>query len=289
MRTGRDLARRRVLRVDRERRAAGRRRAAMGEQEARDPVGERRLADALRAADQPGVVQAPGGERVEERRLAPRHGRRTPSARADAACRRAGPARGDRCQPAWAFRTGAAAAISSPKRSSTAAQTCSSTLSGRARRIDDDAALGLVGGDAQESLAQALVEADVLGLEAIDPLGPRPSARRGPGQPDLGRHVEDEGQVRLRRVDDDPLEARQELRLEPAVAALVGPRRIGEAVAQHEGAALERRADRSPRDGRAAPPRTAAPRRAGRAALRRRTGRRCGCARRAAIRRARAS
>jgi len=82
-----------------------------------------------------------------------------------------------------------------------------------------------------------------LGLETIDLLGERASSRRGPGQPDLGRHVEDEGQIRLRRVDDDSLEARQELRLEPAVAALVGARRIGEAVAEHEGAALERRAD----------------------------------------------
>src|SRR5215213_7225768 len=109
--------------------------------------------------------------------------------------------------------------------------------------IDDDAALGLVRRDAQESLAQTLVEADMLGLETIDLLGERASSRRGPGQPDLGRHVEDEGQVRLRRVDDDALEARQELRLEPAVAALVGARRIGEAVAQHEGAALKRRAD----------------------------------------------
>jgi hypothetical protein len=69
MGTGRDLPRRRVLRVDRKRRAAGRRRVAMGEEEARDPIGERRLADALRAADQPGMVKAPGSERIEERRL----------------------------------------------------------------------------------------------------------------------------------------------------------------------------------------------------------------------------
>ncbi len=40
-------------------RARPRGRAAMGEQEARHAIGERRLADALRAADQPGMVQPP--------------------------------------------------------------------------------------------------------------------------------------------------------------------------------------------------------------------------------------
>ena len=43
---------------------------ARGEDGAGDPVGERRLADALRAADQPGMREPPGAKRGEEGFLA---------------------------------------------------------------------------------------------------------------------------------------------------------------------------------------------------------------------------
>ena len=106
------------------------------------------------------------------------------------------------------FAAGAAAA-SRPReqRSSTAAQIAASTASGVAGGVDDDAALGLAAGDGAGSLRAARSwKPSVLGLEAVDLL-PRARRRaRGPGQPDLGRQVEDEGQVGLRLADDDALE-----------------------------------------------------------------------------------
>ena len=44
-------------------------RRAAGQQEAGEAVGERRLADAVRAGDQPGVVQAAGAHGVQQRDL----------------------------------------------------------------------------------------------------------------------------------------------------------------------------------------------------------------------------
>src|SRR5579883_3620973 len=72
MRAGRDLARHRIVGIDRERGRAlhvVRERIAMGEHEPRHTIGERRLADALRAAEQPGMRNASAAIGVEQRRF----------------------------------------------------------------------------------------------------------------------------------------------------------------------------------------------------------------------------
>ena len=69
---GRHLPRHRIGRIDGEVLRAlhrGRERMAVGEHEARHAIGQRRLADALRAADQPGMRNAPRSIGVQERRL----------------------------------------------------------------------------------------------------------------------------------------------------------------------------------------------------------------------------
>ena len=61
----------------------------------------------------------------------------------------------------------------------------------RQRRVDDDAARGLGGGDSQEGAAQRLVEVERLSLEPVR----RPAAaatRVGTRQPHLGRQVENQ-------------------------------------------------------------------------------------------------
>ena len=71
----RDAAKRRVRRIDQKR---GRRRgeqalrvAALREQEPRESERQRRLADATRPGQQPGMRQPAGAIRVEQRRLSP--------------------------------------------------------------------------------------------------------------------------------------------------------------------------------------------------------------------------
>src|SRR5579871_170993 len=72
MRAGRDLARHGVIGIDLER---GRtlhvlaQRITMGQHKARHAIGERGLADALRAADQPGMCDASAAVGVEQRRF----------------------------------------------------------------------------------------------------------------------------------------------------------------------------------------------------------------------------
>ena len=75
MRQRADLPRRRRLRADLE--AQARRIARLGSRQhmPRQPVGQRRLADALASRDQPGVVHAPAGEGLRPAPARPRHGR----------------------------------------------------------------------------------------------------------------------------------------------------------------------------------------------------------------------
>ena len=86
--------------------------------------------------------------------------------------------------------------------------------------------------------ANALEEREVLGLEAVG--GARRGAARG-GERRLD--VEPERQVGLQAVLDPGLERAQHALVLAAAGALVGEGRIGEAVAQDDLAALERRRD----------------------------------------------
>ena len=82
LRLRRDAPRHRMIGVDVQRfRGLHRRRAriGMGEHEARHAVGERRLADAGRTRDQPGMREASAAIGVEQRAAPPRRGRRGPS------------------------------------------------------------------------------------------------------------------------------------------------------------------------------------------------------------------
>src|ERR1700675_4485809 len=69
MGAGRDVAGDRIGRVDEKRLGAlhlGAKRIAMGEHEARHPIGQRRLADAGRAPDQPGMRNAPAAIGIQQ-------------------------------------------------------------------------------------------------------------------------------------------------------------------------------------------------------------------------------
>ena len=69
MRTSRDLARDGIIRIERKRLGAlHRRRHGVGirEHEAGHAIGQRRLADALRTADQPGMRNAPAAIGIEQ-------------------------------------------------------------------------------------------------------------------------------------------------------------------------------------------------------------------------------
>ena len=88
-------------------------------------------------------------------------------------------------------------------RRSTCAHTSAATASWRGGAVDHLAAARLGLGDGEKALAQALVVVRVALLEGIGLLagdGARQPARGGAREPDLGRHVEDEGQVRIARA-----------------------------------------------------------------------------------------
>src|SRR6185312_5358347 len=112
-------------------------------------------------------------------------------------------------------------------------------LGDRLRRVDDEAALRLGAGDLEKALAELLVELRSLALEAG--LATRPLARTrealGHGQ------IEDEGEVGREIAGDEPMEPPELVLRNAAGRALIGQRRIGEAVAQHPLPALERRPD----------------------------------------------
>ena len=76
---------------------------------------------------------------------------------------------------------------------------------------------------------------------ASSPSPRRAAARARP----LGdRQIQDQGQIRPAGADRDALQAGEQLRVELAGRALIGARRIGEAVANHPVAAAQRRRDR---------------------------------------------
>lgn len=76
---------------------------------------------------------------------------------------------------------------------------------GRQAGVEHDAALRLGRRDSEIGLAEAAVEGQRLAFEAVAFLAGQAAARR-PGEPGLGREVEDEGQLRLQPGNRDVLQ-----------------------------------------------------------------------------------
>src|SRR4029450_10717467 len=95
--------------------------------------------------------------------------------------------------------------------------------------IDEGAALRILARDRQEAVAQAIVEVDGHLLVAVLVAG----ARRRPLQALLDRKIEDQGEIG-RGVADHRLEqGLDDVEWDAVAVALVGRRRVGEAVADH--------------------------------------------------------
>ena len=176
----------------------------MGEHEARHAIGQRRLADAGRPADQPGMRQAPAAIGLEQRPLGLGVAEQYGGLRAVTAARRSSSA-------------SAAAALTMPRpRASTGA------VAGSSRLLHDvPDALGDLGASARwrrSARSGRARAAPAAGRRRAASHGSRssrasnrsasPSPRRlaRPRKPDLGRHVEDEGQVGLEVADGHPFE-----------------------------------------------------------------------------------
>ena len=124
----------------------------LGEEEPRDPIGERRLADPCRAADEPGMVKAAGASASRKARSA------SPWPK-NAVCSRGCGAPGERSGSTRSMSAGTGFAPLSRRRQGPEQpllderpRSRASTLSASPVGVDDDAALGLAVGDAQESL-----------------------------------------------------------------------------------------------------------------------------------------
>jgi len=107
-----------------------------------------------------------------------------------------------------------------------------------ARGIDDDAALGIGGGDLQKPLAQPVVEFPVETLEAVGIgalCGARQSLRHG--------QIEDQSQVRGEIAERNLMQSRQIGQWQPSPIALIGQGRIGKAIAHNPSTGPQGRQD----------------------------------------------
>ena len=196
----------------------------MGEHEARHAIGQRRLADALRAADQPGMRNAPAAIGIRAAPPRPRDARTARWFRADAGPR--SPVR-----PCAALMPELAAARDCEEAIAQRGPDARGDRVGVGVGVDQHAALRILGGDLPIGVAQILMELEVFGLEAVGRAAAAP--RRRALQADLDGNVEDDGQVRLEIADGDALHRIEHARRDLAQPALIGARRIREAVAQH--------------------------------------------------------
>ena len=130
-------------------------------------------------------------------------------------------------------------ALAGSSRASTTDQMAAATSFWRFQRVDDRAALGLGRGNVEERPAQRLMIGERLGLEAVG--APLPSSLRSALEARFGRNVENQGEVRRVRPDDDLFEPRDIAGRQIARRALIGARRIGEAVADDPCPARQRR------------------------------------------------
>ena len=208
----------------------------MRQHEARETIGQRRLADAGRPADQPGMRHAPALVARQQRLLG-----------FGVAEQRRGLARQPDVLLARAHGAALSAALSvgrarsGCRRSETCFQMRSATTSRGGRpSIMHDAARLLMRQRAIGA-AQFLVKLDRLGFEAVGGAARAPA--RGARQADGCRHVEHEGQVRHGGADGDALEPADQLSVDLAERALIDAGGIDEAVADHPFAVDQRRPD----------------------------------------------
>ena len=179
----------------------------MGEHEPRHPIGQRRLADTLRPADQPGMRNAPAAIGVQQGHLG--------IAMAE---QRRGFARMHSRDLRFDL-TGAhagLATIAGIGREETIAQ--GGPYAGRDRRgigigVDQHASLRLVGGDLPVRVAQLLMKFDVFGFEPVGRAGAAAGGRAL--HADLDGNIEDDGQIRLEIADGDPLHRVENRRRRP--------------------------------------------------------------------------
>src|SRR5262245_17981965 len=92
-----------------------------------------------------------------------------------------------------------------------------------ARRIDQDAARGLVLGYPAKALAQPFME-DL--IEALEPVG-RDRSSGGSGQPDLDWQVEDQRQIGSKTAEGKVVQSGKRIKRKPPAVALIGKGRIG--------------------------------------------------------------
>ena len=143
----------------------------MGEHEARHAIGERRLADAGRTADQPGMRHAPAAIGVEQRALG-----LGVAEQAGVVARVRNLDRRRRLAALTSRALDSIGAVAGSSRAFTTSQTISATSERGAVASIDDASLRLALGHEHEiGLAQLLVELERLALEPVD-LRPRRAA-----------------------------------------------------------------------------------------------------------------
>jgi hypothetical protein len=109
------------------------------------------------------------------------------------------------------------------------------------RRIDDDAAAGIGGGNREKTVAQTLMKRPIELLEAV--LDHRTPADAG--EPFLDRHIEDHGQVGPEIGQRKPVQFAQVRERQAAAVTLIGDGRIGEPVGDDPRAGSEGRPDQS--------------------------------------------
>ena len=102
-----------------------------------------------------------------------------------------------------------------------------------------------VGRDLPIRVAQLLVKADVFRFEPVGGAAAAPGG--GALETDFHRHVQDHGEVRFQVADRDPLHRIEKLLRHMPERALIDPRRIRKAVAEHPCALLERGLDHGAR------------------------------------------
>ena len=234
----RDLARDRIGRIDPQRlgtRRIGAERIAMREHEPRHPIGQRRLADAGRPPDQPGMRNPPAAIGIQQSQL----GVAMPEQRGRLARMNRRYLRFDL--------TGAHAelarlpALALKKRSRKAAHMFAATIRGLGGGVDQHAALRFAGCDLPVRLAQFLMKFDVFRLEPVGRAGAAAGGRAL--HADFDGDIENDGQIRLEVADGDPLHRVEHGGRDLAQAALIGACRIRKPVAQHPCSLTERGLD----------------------------------------------
>ncbi len=113
----------------------------------------------------------------------------------------------------------------------------------RARGVDDAEPVGLRARELEVATAHALVEGERLGVETVDPARALALVGAAATPRGLGGQVEEQGAVGPAAAGGDLGDALDRFGVDAAPRALVGARRVGEPVAEHQAPRGERRID----------------------------------------------